>query len=84
MRNSAATQMASCADNWFVSSLPRDTNNDGRFGRTSCENMPDNLKAGCYWRYNWAGSNFQGWNIAYKQVACPSRLTQISGCETKM
>ncbi|KAH8882977.1 barwin-like endoglucanase [Thozetella sp. PMI_491] len=51
--------------------------------RSGCEKVPDNLAAGCYWRFNWAGGDMLGWDIVYNQVTCPARLTSISGCEAK-
>jgi len=44
-----------------------------------CNQLPSQLQAGCQWRFNW----FQGAdnpNINFQQVACPSQLTQITGC----
>ncbi|KAK1750365.1 glycoside hydrolase [Echria macrotheca] len=45
-----------------------------------CANLPQNLQGGCYWRFNWAKGAINTWNIDYKQISCPSRLTNISGC----
>ena len=44
-----------------------------------CASLPQNLQGGCYWRYNWAGGPINTWSVDYQQVACPSRLTSISG-----
>jgi hypothetical protein len=63
--------------------LFRGGNNGGISDRSDCENLPTNLQAGCYWRFNWAGGDVNGWDIAYKQVSCPDRLKGVSGCETK-
>ncbi|KAK3377633.1 beta-1,4-endoglucanase [Podospora didyma] len=45
-----------------------------------CANLPQNLQGGCYWRWNWARGAVNTWGIEYTQVACPARLTSISGC----
>jgi len=47
---------------------------------TDCEQLPENLQGGCYWRWNWAGGEITGWDVEYKEVECPARLTDISGC----
>ncbi|OAA65697.1 Barwin-like endoglucanase [Niveomyces insectorum RCEF 264] len=56
----------------------------GVSSRSDCEKLPDNLQAGCYWRFNWARGDITGWDIQYEQVSCPSRLTSISGCDATM
>ncbi|KAK0719379.1 glycoside hydrolase [Lasiosphaeris hirsuta] len=45
-----------------------------------CAALPQNLQKGCDWRWNWAGGDVNGWNINYKQVNCPRKITSISGC----
>ncbi|SPO04380.1 uncharacterized protein DNG_07065 [Cephalotrichum gorgonifer] len=45
-----------------------------------CSQLPERLQGGCYWRYNWAGGDVNGWEIVYRPIECPSRLTDISGC----
>jgi len=46
-----------------------------------CKALPVNLQEGCDWRWGWAGGDVNGWNLEYKQVACPRELVKISGCE---
>lgn len=48
--------------------------------RAGCAELPQNLQAGCYWRWNWAKGDLNGWDIDYKQIACPTTLENISGC----
>jgi len=45
-----------------------------------CATLPKNLQGGCDWRFGWVGGDINGWNINYKPVTCPKRLTGISGC----
>ncbi|CAI4215691.1 unnamed protein product [Parascedosporium putredinis] len=52
----------------------------GVTSRENCANLPDNLQAGCYWRYNWARGELNGWDIVYNPVTCPDRLVEVSGC----
>ncbi|KAK3318928.1 RlpA-like double-psi beta-barrel-protein domain-containing protein-containing protein [Apodospora peruviana] len=55
-------------------------NKGGVKNREACEKIPGNLQGGCYWRFNWARGEINGWDITYNQVSCPSILTDISGC----
>jgi len=45
-----------------------------------CVILPDSLQGGCYWRWNWAKGDINGWNVEYTQIQCPEQLTSISGC----
>ncbi|KAM7206399.1 glycoside hydrolase [Naviculisporaceae sp. PSN 640] len=56
------------------------SSNGGVTSANDCANLPQNLQGGCYWRWNWAKGTVNTWNIDYQQVACPPRLTTISGC----
>lgn len=47
---------------------------------SDCEQLPENLQGGCYWRWNWAGGEITGWDVEYKEVECPARLTAVSSC----
>ncbi len=58
----------------------RGDRNGGVKDREACANLPANLQGGCYWRFNWARGDVNGWDIEYEPVACPARLTAISGC----
>ena len=60
--------------------------NDGwgnRFGgvtnRDQCNQLPDQLRSGCFWRFDWF-KNADNPNVNFRQVSCPSQLTSISGC----
>ncbi|KAI1338240.1 beta-1,4-endoglucanase [Xylariaceae sp. FL0016] len=52
----------------------------GVVSREDCESLPQNLQGGCYFRFNWALGDINGWKVTSKQVTCPSQLTDISGC----
>lgn len=47
--------------------------------REECNGMPEPLKAGCFWRFDWF-ANSDNPNFNFQQVQCPSELTAISGC----
>jgi hypothetical protein len=44
-----------------------------------CDQMPEPLKAGCQWRFNWF-QNADNPTVEFEEVSCPSELTSISGC----
>lgn len=52
----------------------------GVIGREDCDSLPENLQGGCYWRWNWANGEINGWNVTYNQISCPAALTSVSGC----
>ncbi|KAL8377570.1 hypothetical protein RB595_008313 [Gaeumannomyces hyphopodioides] len=47
-----------------------------------CELLPDNLRSGCYWRFNWARDDLNERNVEITQIACPASLKNISGCDS--
>ncbi|CAI4210520.1 unnamed protein product [Parascedosporium putredinis] len=47
---------------------------------SDCENIPTNMQAGCYWRWNWARGDVNTWGLQYQPITCPESLTAISGC----
>lgn len=51
----------------------------GISSRDQCESFPENLKAGCQWRFDWF-QNADNPGVTFSQVQCPSELTSISGC----
>jgi hypothetical protein len=63
-----------------------------QFGRTTgrmyggvssgaeCELLPDHLRGGCYWRFNWARDDLNERAVEITQISCPTELTNISGC----
>jgi len=65
----------------MVGATRRGAKNGGVNNRNDCSKLPQNLQGGCYWRFNWAKGDINGWDIDYKQVTCPDRLPDISGCE---
>lgn len=51
----------------------------GVSSRSECDQMPEKLKAGCFWRFDWF-KNADNPNFTFEQVKCPTALTSISGC----
>ena len=51
----------------------------GVSSRDECDQMPEPLKEGCYWRFDW----FKGADnpdVNWKLVKCPRQIVDISGC----
>lgn len=48
--------------------------------RDECEQMPDMLKDGCYWRFDWF-NNADNPDLTFEQVQCPDELTAITNCK---
>ncbi|KAF3915148.1 Endoglucanase-5 [Dactylellina cionopaga] len=53
--------------------------NNGVLTRDQCDLLPDTLKAGCYWRFDWL-MDAKKPNVTWKRVGCPKTLTDITGC----
>lgn len=51
----------------------------GVTSRSDCDDLPSVLQSGCYWRFDWLMNDNNG-TLSFKQVACPSVLTSITGC----
>jgi len=52
----------------------------GVSSRDQCNQLPSQLRQGCYWRFDWF-KNADNPNVNFKEVSCPSKLTSISGCQ---
>ncbi|KAK6540504.1 hypothetical protein TWF694_009294 [Orbilia ellipsospora] len=53
--------------------------NNGVLTRDQCDYLPDSLKPGCQWRFDWF-LNANKPNVTWKRVPCPTELTDITGC----
>ncbi|KAH7100026.1 RlpA-like double-psi beta-barrel-protein domain-containing protein-containing protein [Auriculariales sp. MPI-PUGE-AT-0066] len=47
--------------------------------RSDCDGLPDAVRAGCYWRFDWFG-NSDNPTMEFKKTTCPAELVQKSGC----
>lgn len=71
------------------------TNNQGVSKKEDCENLPDALKDGCNWRFDWFKdaafprytarlltfyTTLMSHSAHFKRVVCPAELSQRSGC----
>ena len=52
----------------------------GISSRNECDSFPEQLKEGCYWRFDWF-QNADNPDIQFEQVQCPSELLNVSGCK---
>ncbi|KAF2250686.1 carbohydrate-binding module family 1 protein, partial [Trematosphaeria pertusa] len=47
--------------------------------RDECDALPDPLKGGCYWRFDWF-RNADNPSVMWEKVTCPEALTYVSNC----
>ncbi|KAK5165301.1 uncharacterized protein LTR77_009399 [Saxophila tyrrhenica] len=69
-----------CDDQWGAPADGWGARYGGVSSASDCNKLPQQLQAGCNFRF---GSFFQGAdnpNVNWRKVACPSQLTQKSGC----
>lgn len=52
----------------------------GVSSRAECDQMPQALKAGCQWRFDWF-KNADNPTFSFAQVQCPAALLAVSGCK---
>ncbi|KAH7100027.1 glycoside hydrolase family 45 protein [Auriculariales sp. MPI-PUGE-AT-0066] len=56
---------------------------NGQYGgvgsRSECDGLPDGVRDGCYWRFDWFG-NSDNPTMEFKKTTCPAELVQKSGC----
>jgi len=52
----------------------------GVSSRSQCDSMPQALKKGCQWRFDWF-QNADNPSVSFKQVSCPSELIGVSNCK---
>ncbi|KAJ4164584.1 hypothetical protein LMH87_006252 [Akanthomyces muscarius] len=52
----------------------------GVSSRAECGQIPQPLRAGCLWRFDWF-KNADNPTFAFAQVRCPSALLAVSGCK---
>lgn len=68
-----------CSAQWGAPSDGWGQRYGGVSSRDQCNQLPSQLRQGCYWRFDWF-KNAQNPNVNFKLVSCPSQLTSISGC----
>jgi len=68
-----------CQSQWKTSVDGWGQRYGGISGRSECENLPKQLRDGCYWRYDWF-LNSDNPSVIFERVQCPTELTSKSGC----
>ncbi|KAF3938657.1 Endoglucanase-5 [Dactylella cylindrospora] len=53
--------------------------NNGVLTRDQCDLLPETLRKGCQWRFDWF-LDAKRPNVTWKRTVCPTELTEISGC----
>ena len=51
----------------------------GVASRAACDELPQVLRAGCQWRFDWFG-NSDNPTMNFREVVCPAALTANTGC----
>jgi hypothetical protein len=92
--NNTSSQNA-CAQQFSVSQSVFGQNNAGVSKREDCQNLPDILKPGCLWRFDWfKDASFPRYAILslhsnmvlivysanFQRVVCPANITAVSQC----
>jgi len=73
------TSQNACASQFGVSQSVFGQENTGVSKKEDCDNLPDALKDGCNWRFDWfKDASFPSAN--FKRVVCPADLSEKSGC----
>ncbi|KAF2454712.1 RlpA-like double-psi beta-barrel-protein domain-containing protein-containing protein [Lineolata rhizophorae] len=72
-------QFNACTNQWGAPPQGWGAQYGGISSRSECDGFPDELKPGCYWRFDW----FEGADnpsVSFQQVSCPTEITDITGC----
>ncbi|KAF2497720.1 hypothetical protein BU16DRAFT_548789 [Lophium mytilinum] len=68
-----------CAAEFNVPQSVFGTPGVGVNSRSDCDNLPDAMKASCYWRFDWFLDTDDP-TVDFQRVQCPAALTNITGC----
>jgi hypothetical protein len=73
--NACQSQWGAPADGWGA-------RYGGVVSRDQCNTLPAQLRPGCQWRFDWF-LNADNPSVSFKQVTCPSAITNKTGCIRK-
>ncbi|KAK2765142.1 hypothetical protein FQN54_008841 [Arachnomyces sp. PD_36] len=68
-----------CSKQYGVEESVFGVENKGVESRKDCDALPEALREGCYWRFDWF-KNADRPDVDYKRVPCPETLTSRTGC----
>ena len=89
------TSTNACAQQYGVDQSVFGDNMAGVGSRGDCENLPENLRAGCQWRFDWfrdasfprylipprhIGNCLIQYSAEFKRVVCPAEVTAKTDC----
>ncbi|KAH7361233.1 endoglucanase 1 precursor [Pyrenochaeta sp. MPI-SDFR-AT-0127] len=73
------TTTNACAQQYGVSQSVFGENMVGVSSTDDCQNLPEPLRAGCQWRFDWfKDASFP--TAKFKRVVCPTEITAKTGC----
>ncbi|PVH93183.1 glycoside hydrolase family 45 protein [Periconia macrospinosa] len=73
------TSHDACAKQYGVDQKVFGQENSGIRSENDCDNLPDNLKEACKWRFEWYKDQ-QYPSVNFKRVPCPTELTSKTQC----
>ncbi|KAF2130854.1 glycoside hydrolase family 45 protein [Dothidotthia symphoricarpi CBS 119687] len=73
------TSYDACALQFGVNQAVFGTDKTGVSTKEDCQNLPEPLKSGCEWRFDWFKDAMDP-SVTFKRVLCPTEITQITGC----
>ncbi|MCP3162182.1 hypothetical protein [Myxococcus qinghaiensis] len=71
-----------CSSQWGAPSSGWGAQYGGVSTRAQCDQLPSQLRPGCYWRFDWF-LNTDNPTVSFKPVACPTAITDKTGCIRK-
>lgn len=77
-----ATSTNACARQYGVSQSVFGQNMVGVRSREDCQNLPESLRAGCTWRFDWYQDAAYP-SVKFKRVICPTEITAKTQCVRK-
>ncbi|PSN66660.1 glycoside hydrolase, partial [Corynespora cassiicola Philippines] len=67
-----------CTDQWGAPPQGWGEQYGGVASRADCDDFPEKLKAGCYWRFDWFKSAGKP-DVSFEEIECPAALTEKTG-----
>ncbi|KAF2190767.1 glycoside hydrolase family 45 protein [Zopfia rhizophila CBS 207.26] len=73
------TSHDACANQFGVSQTVFGEENSGVESKDDCDNLPESMRPGCLWRFDWFQNALYP-SATFKRVVCPAELTEKTGC----
>ncbi|KAF2199334.1 endoglucanase 1 precursor [Delitschia confertaspora ATCC 74209] len=73
------TSHDACASQFGVDQTVFGESNSGVQSKDDCANLPESLRSGCEWRFDWFRDELYP-TTKFTRIVCPKELTQKTGC----